>query len=100
MLNFVLCDDNSNFLNSLDKTLNKLILKNDFNAKIGFKSTKISEVLDYINSNKTDVLFLDIHLNSSENGLNVAEKIRKANKDIYFIFTTRTFRIYFFSFSS
>ena len=41
MLNFVLCDDNLSFLNNLEKTLDKLIIKNDFRAKVGFKSTKI-----------------------------------------------------------
>lgn len=88
MLNFVLCDDNLSFLNSLEKTLNKLIAKNDFNARIGFKSTKISDVLDYMKENETDVLFLDIQLKSDINGLDIAEKIRNTNKDIYFIFTT------------
>lgn len=88
MLNFVLCDDNLSFLNNLEKTLEKLIIKNDFNAKIGFKSTKISEVLDYMETHKADVLFLDIQLKSDENGIDIAEKIRSTNKNIYFIFTT------------
>ena len=88
MLNFVLCDDNLSFLNNLEKTLDKLIIKNDFRAKVGFKSTKISEVLDYLEDNKADVLFLDIQLKSDENGIDIAEKIRSTNKNIYFIFTT------------
>lgn len=88
MLNFVLCDDNLSFLNNLEKTLNKLIVKNDFNAKIGFKSTNISELLEYMKENKTDVLFLDIQLKSNITGIDIAEKIRSTNKNIYFIFTT------------
>lgn len=100
MLNFVLCDDNVSFLNNLDKTLNKLIIKNDFDAEIGFKSTKIFEVLDYMKDHKVDVLFLDIQLKSNVNGIDIAEKIRNYNKDIYFIFTTRTFGICISSFSS
>lgn len=88
MLNFALCDDNLSFLNNLEKTLTKLILKNDFNAKVGFKSTKISDVLDYMKDTKVDVLFLDIQLKSNINGIDIAEKIRDTNKDIYFIFTT------------
>lgn len=99
MLNFVLCNSNMNFLDRLNTTLNSLILKNDFDANIGFKSTKTSEILNYVVSNKTDVLFLDINLNSSINGIELAEKIRKTNKDMYFIFVTRAFRICFFSFS-
>ena len=88
MLNFVLCDDNPSFLGGLEKNLNKLILKNDFDAKVGFSSTNINDVLDYMKNNKTDVLFLDIVLKSDENGIDFAEKIRAVNKDIYFIFTT------------
>lgn len=88
MLNFVICDDNIQFLNHLDKTLNKIILKNDFNAKVGFKSTDVSQVLDYMKNTKVDVLFLDIQLKTNINGLDVAEKIRTTNKDIYIIFTT------------
>lgn len=88
MLNFVLCDDNTTFLDGLEKSLNRLILKNDFDAKVGFKATNISDVLDYMRSNKTDVLFLDIVLKSDENGVDFAEKIRAVNKDIYIIFTT------------
>lgn len=88
MLNFVLCDDNISFLNNLDSSLNKLIIKNDFDAKVGFKTTKTSELLEYIANNKTDVLFLDILLKTKENGIDIAEKIRSTNKDMYFIFTT------------
>ncbi len=88
MLNFVLCDDNLPFLKNLESTLNKLIVKNNFDAKIGYTSTKILDVLDYMKKNKTDVLFLDILLKSDKTGLDIAEKIRNTNKDIYFIFTT------------
>ena len=88
MLNFVLCDDNISFLNNLEKILNKLIIKNDFDANIGFKTNNVSDLLEYIKNNKTDVLFLDIQLKSDENGIDIAEKIRESNKNIYFIFTT------------
>lgn len=88
MLNFVLCDDNSNFLINLENTLNKLFIKNDFDAKVSFKSTNVPDVIDYIQNNKVDVLFLDIHLKSHINGIDVAEKIRKNNKNLYIIFTT------------
>ena len=44
MLNFVLCDDNLLFLNYLEKIINNLIIKNDFKAKIVYKSTNIDDV--------------------------------------------------------
>ena len=88
MINLVLCDDNISFLNGLEKTLNNLIIKHDFNAKVGFKSTNIDEILNYINNNVVNVLFLDISLNSNKSGIDIAEKIRNTNKNIYFIFIT------------
>ena len=78
MLNFVLCDDNLSFLNGFEKNLNKLIVKNDFDAKIGLKSTNISDVLEYMKFNKIDVLFLDIILKTNENGIE-KDIITKAN---------------------
>ena len=44
--------------------------------------------MQYVDTNKIDVLFLDINLKSNKTGLEVAEMIRKKNKDIYLIFTT------------
>lgn len=82
MLNLVLCDNNTSFLNSLEKALNKLIVKNNFNANIIFKSTNVTQVLDYIKENKTDVLFLD------SSGIKIARQIRTFNKNMYFIFIT------------
>ena len=38
--------------------------------------------------NKIDVLLLDINLKSQKTGLDLAEEIRKKNKDVYLIFTT------------
>lgn len=98
MLNFVLCDDNINFLNSLENALNKLFLKYDFDSKIVFKSTKISDLLDYLQKNNVHVLFLDINLKSSMNGISVAEKIRQTNKDIYIIFITAYIEYVFLAF--
>lgn len=82
MLNFVLCDNNPSYLNSLEKALNKLILKNNFCADIVFKSDNVSEVSNYIRDNSVDVLFLDA------SGIDIAKKIREYNKNMYIIFIT------------
>lgn len=82
MLNFVLYDSSLTYLNSLEKALNKLILKNNFLAKIEYKSTNVSDVLKYINKNKVHVLFLN------SNGIEIAKKIRAIDKNIYIIFIT------------
>ena len=88
MLNFVLCDDNISYLNKLDKILEQLFLKNSFDAQVCFKSNQAYEVLDYVKNNETDVLILDINLKSDISGIELAEKVRQSNKNIYFIFTT------------
>lgn len=88
MLNFVLCDDNVNILDRFSKILEDIFKKHDYDAKIGLLTSDVDELLEYVDDNKTDVLILDINLKSNQNGLEIASKIRKKNKDTYFIFTT------------
>jgi DNA-binding LytR/AlgR family response regulator len=52
------------------------------------QSSQPDEVLSYVQANKVDVLILDINLKSAMNGCDIAEKIRKTNKELYIIFTT------------
>ena len=87
MLNFVICDDNVHILNKLEKMLNDILIKYSDEAQVGFTSTNIDDLLKYSDENKVDVFFLDINFKSNKNGLNVAESIRKRNKNAYIIFT-------------
>ncbi len=88
MLNFVICDDNSNILDKLSKLLENIFVKNNFEAKVAFKSTNTDDILGFVDNNKIDVLMLDINLKSDKSGLELADIIRKKNKDVYLIFTT------------
>lgn len=88
MLNFVLCDDNLSILDRLEKMLSTLFIKYDYEAAIIFKSNNVEKTLSYINSNKVDVLILDINLQSRISGIELAQEVRNANKEIYIIFTT------------
>ena len=88
MLNFVICDDNLNILDKLSKMLESIFTKYNYDAEVGFQSDNIEEILKYVTNNKTDVLMLDINLKSDKTGLELAESVRKKNKDIYIIFTT------------
>ena len=88
MLNFVLCDDNLNFLNKLSNILDDLFIKNDFKGKIVLKTGNSEDLLNYVQNNHIDVLILDVNLNSNINGIDLAERIRQINKDLYLIFTT------------
>ena len=88
MLNFVICDDNLNMLDKLSKMLNSIFIKNNLDAKIAFKSDDVESILNFVENNKTDVLLLDINLKSNTTGLELAEAVRKKNKNAYIIFTT------------
>lgn len=88
MLKFALCDDNFNVLDRLCKMLESIFIKNDFNASIVFRSTNASELVEYITQNPIDVLILDINLNSTYTGCDIADIARKKSKDTYIIFST------------
>ena len=88
MLNFAICDDNLNILDKLGKMLDVIFIKNNFEASVSFKSDSTEAMLDYVRSNKIDVIMLDINLKSNKSGLDLANEIRKINKDVYIIFTT------------
>lgn len=88
MLKFCIVDDNIKILNKVSSMLDHIFTKHDFDAEISFKTTDSNELLSYISTNKIDVLLIDIELKSNINGLDIAEKIRKTNKDCYLIFTT------------
>lgn len=88
MLNFVICDDNPAVLNRLSKMLESIFIKNNIDAEIGLKASIASDVINYLESNKVDVLILDINLKSETTGCDIADMVRKKNKDVYIIFTT------------
>ena len=88
MLNFLICDDNLNALNQTSQMLKNIFVKHDFDANIALKATNESDVLQYMQNNSIDVLILDIQLHDRHNGLDIANKIRKYNKDCYIIFIT------------
>ena len=88
MLNFVLCDDNLNIVNKLKEMLEILFIKNDIDAKVGLSTNNPQSVLQYESQNTVDVLLLDINLNSQMSGIDVAQQIRKTNKQVYIIFLT------------
>lgn len=88
MLRFVLCDDNIPILNRLEKMLGSIFIKNDIDAQIVYKAETADEILDYVKDNSVDVLILDINLKSSITGCDIADIVRKKNKDVYIIFLT------------
>ena len=88
MLNFAVIEDDKNSLNFLYNALESIFMQHDFDAQVVFHTNDVDSFLTYIENNKVDVLFLDIDLNSHLSGIEIAEKVRKNNKNCYIIFET------------
>ena len=88
MLSFALIEDDEKLLKDLSHILESIFMKHDLDAEVVFCTTKVNSLLSYVSKNKVDVLFLDIDLNSNLTGIQIAEKVRKFNKDCYIIFET------------
>lgn len=88
MLNFVLCDDNASVLSRLSKMLDSIFIRHNIDASIILESSKANEVVEFVKKNKFDVLILDINLKSEITGFDIANIVRKTNKNAYIIFTT------------
>ena len=88
MLNFAIIEDDKKLLKELYKMLDTIFIKHDLDAKIAFYSTNVNALLNYVENYKVDVLILDIDLKSDLTGLEIAENVRKTNKDCYIIFET------------
>ena len=88
MLNFVICDDNLNIINKFSKILEKIFKSNNYDGKVAYLATNGDDLLNYLDTNPVDVIFLDINLKSNKTGLEIASLIRKKNQKVYLIFTT------------
>ena len=88
MLNFVLCDDNIPTLKRLSKMLESIFITHNIEAQIGLTTSFPNEILDYVRKTTVNVVVLDINLKSDLNGCDLADAIRKENKEIYIIFLT------------
>ena len=88
MLDFVLCDDNFNVLSKLEKMLESIFIEKNLDARIALSTTAPEELINYIRNNKVNVIILDIDLKSNVSGLDLANIIRKKDKNVYIIFTT------------
>ena len=97
MTKIIICDDNEHLANQLADQVN-ITLQNikDDNQKYEQLDTEIEVFTDSLRligyTEVVDVsraiFFLDIELNQSQNGVDIAEKIRKNNPDAQIIFVT------------
>ena len=87
-MKFVLIEDDKKQLNDLMHILDSVFIKHDLDADIVFSTNDVESLLSYIEKNKVDVLILDIDLKSNLSGLEIAEIVRRENKECYIIFQT------------
>lgn len=90
-MRFVLCDDNEIFITKLYSIIENIFLKLNINAEILKLIKSPFELLEFLDKNDVDVVFLDIKFDSKMSGIDVANKIREKNKNIYIIFITGHF---------
>ena len=86
MLNFVLCDDNSSAIDKLSKMLNTILISHNLKGQLVFTTDNPIALISYVKNNPTHVLLLDIDLKSETTGLQIAEEIRKIDKNVYILF--------------
>jgi len=88
MLDFVICDDNLNALNRLEKLLESTFITRSLEAQIVLSTTEPGDLVNYLKHHSVNVVILDIDLKSKVSGLDLANLIRKQDKNVYIIFTT------------
>lgn len=88
MLKFAIIDDDTFAVSSLSHLLESIFIQNNYDANICIATSNISNFLEYIEKESIDVFIFDIELKSSINGIEIAERVRKYNKNCYFIFIT------------
>lgn len=89
MLKIFLCEDNSNQRNTISKLINNLIKDENFDMDLTISTPYPQDIIDYITNNKTTGLyFLDVDLNSTINGIELAQIIRKYDPSGFIVFIT------------
>ncbi len=88
MLDFVICDDNLNALNRLEKLLESAFISKNLEAQIVLSTTEPGDLINYLKHHSVNVVILDIDLKAKVSGLDLANLIRKQDKNVYIIFTT------------
>ena len=98
MISFSIIDNDVQTLHKISNMLEVIFAKHNFDAKLVCVTTDINNLFAYFNKDGFDVLILDIRLNSQLTDFEIAEKIRKQNKDCYFIFITAYFEYCFIAY--
>jgi two-component system response regulator AgrA len=89
MMHIYLCEDDKKQLDYFKDIIEKFLIINDNDLELYCWTSSPSELLSYqYNSDSVGIYFLDVDLNSSMNGLQLAERIRQRDPRGYIIFIT------------
>lgn len=88
MIRFIICEDNTNFLNKIADVVQKIMLPTKFDYKI-HKFNEYNENLEKIIENTTDekIYILDVEM-PRISGLEIASQIREEDEESIIIFLT------------
>ncbi|KPU42380.1 accessory regulator protein A [Oxobacter pfennigii] len=91
-LNFILADNNKNFLENTCSYIKKFISEHDMDASLGLYTTNPSDVLEYANKNsgQINVYILDMDFDDEINGLALGRVIREKEPLSYIIYVTHS----------
>lgn len=89
MLSVYICEDDKAQLNRITKAIEKTILTEELDMDIAISTTDPYELLKKVeNINSPGVYFLDVELNSTIDGIELASKIRKYDPTGFITFVT------------
>lgn len=89
MIDIFICEDDLIQLEQISKLISNHILIENLDMQIKLKCQKPEEILKNIVDTKTsNIYFLDVDLNSSMNGIELAEQIRLSDSRGFIIFVT------------
>jgi len=98
MLNIVICEDNTEYRNLLNKYVSEILKNEDILGKIELTCNDPNLVLQSLYKKTQNVFFLDIDLKSHMNGYELAENIKKNINKPYIVFITEHLEFVFQTF--
>lgn len=88
MVRIAVCDDNNQIRSKLINMINLIMEQNNIRGEVIFDSDNADDFFKFVFQNHVDVVILDIELKAMQSGIDLAKKIRDANKSINIIFCT------------
>lgn len=90
MMNFIICEDDKNIVNKVLDIIKEYMLEKKINYEIGLVKDSTEGVINHVkqNKDKKNIYILDIELKNNQNGMTLAQDIRKHDVDGEIIFLT------------